>query len=248
MTKTLEQNADVSPAEPIVEPVAESAANDAASTAATPTVTEAHAEGSVEDKNLDWEGRFKGLQPKYQTLQETYKAEKSAWEKQRLEQLGRIGELEGNVKSAHEAVDGLTKDLEGAVTGQTNLEAEIEKLTKQIERHNLIMSEYPDLAILEGKGLLPADKSGDELKAALLEMRTIMGANAQAALANLSAGATGDDENITGRRSQGTDLQSIQEQLMTANKAGDAAEITRLTNLLVEEQEKIYVAQRGGAQ
>jgi hypothetical protein len=190
----------------------------------------------------DWEARFKGLQPKYQTAVETHKVDKIAWDADRIKLLGQVSDGETKLKSAQDEVSKLTETAETTGKGSEEMQTQIDTLGKQVERDKLIMAEYPDLALYESKGLLPKDLDGDELKTALNEFRVIQGGAALDALKALGAGETGDEELITGDRSKGSDVASLQDQLMKANVAGDPKEIKRLTDLLVAEQNKVFAA------
>ena len=199
-----------------------------------------------DDKGGDdnWEDRFKGLQPKYQQAVETYKTDKEAWDKDRINLLGQVSESETKLKSAQDEVKKLTEDAETSGTGKTEMQTQIDTLGKQLERNTLIMSEYPDLSLFEAKGMLPKDVEGEELKTALNEFRTLMGSAAIDALKDRDAGDTGDQDVSTGSRSQGKDIGSLQELLMKANAEGDAKEIKRVTDLLVEAQNKVFAAKQ----
>ena len=90
--------------------------------------------------------------------------------------------------------------------------------------------------------MLPKDVEGEELTTALNEFRTLMGGKAIDALKDLNAGDTGDEDLSSGSRSQGKDVGTLQELLMKANVEGDAKEIKRVTDLLVEAQNKVMAA------
>lgn len=192
--------------------------------------------------DTDWEGRYKGLQPKYQTVVEARKVEKESWDAERLKLLGQVSEADTALKGAQDAVKTLTDEAEESGTGKKEMQEQIDTLGKQLTRNNLIMSEYPDLALFEAKGQLRTDVEGEELVTALDEFRKLMGLTTIDALKDLSAGDTGDEDLTSGNRSQGDDLNSLQEQLMQANIDGDPKEIRRITDLLVTEQQKVFEA------
>lgn len=199
----------------------------------------------TDDKSsdTDWEKRFKGLQPKHQTLVEDNKnlkvqfaLDKKAWDEEKVTLGLEIDELKGGLKTATESGEGLTKSND-------ELAKTVGSLETQIERNTLIMSEYPDLAVLEAKSLIRKDLEGDELTEALDSMRSLMKTTGETAAAKLAAGATGSDEQITGSRGQGHDVNSISDLLMVAQKNKDQGEITRLTNLLIKQAETEIFAQ-----
>jgi len=204
------------------------------------------ADTQSQGSTTDWEARFKGLQPKYQQLKQAYETDKQAWEGERLKLMGQIAELETGLKSAQSDLEVLQEENKTWETEKADLQSQLDGMMKRIERTNLIMSEFPDLARFEAKGLIPQDKEGDELVAALTEMRTLITGSAEDVLKTLSAGSTGDSDHRTGSRAQGDDIVSIQNKLMDANLKGDAAEIARLTDLLVQKQNEIFAASGGG--
>lgn len=187
--------------------------------------------------DTDWEKRFKGLQPKHQTLVKDNKdlkvqfaLDKGEWDKEKVTLGLEIDELKGSLKTATEGGEGLTKSNEEL--GKT-----VGSLETQLERNTLIMSEYPDLAVLEAKDLIRKDLVGDDLTEALDSMRSLMKTTGAKAAADLAAGATVDGDQITGARSQGHDVNSISDLLMVAQKNKDQSEITRLTDLLISQAE-----------
>ena len=183
--------------------------------------------------DTDWEKRFKGLQPKHQTLVEEHKnlkvqiaLDKKAKDEAEVTLGLEIDELKGSLKTATEGSEGLTKSND-------ELGKMVESLETQLERNTLIMSEYPDLAVLEAKGLIRKDLDGDELTEALDSMRSLMKTTATKATADLAAGASADGDQITGTRGQGHSVNSISDLLMVAQKNRDHGEVTRLTDLLI---------------
>ena len=207
----------------------------AAKAAAASTQTE-KTDKSDKDKSSDedWEKRFKGLQPIHQTLVEDNKnlvvkvaLDKKDWDTKEAEFGVKITGLEGDLKKATESSDGLTKS-------NAELAKTVETLNTQAERSKMIMSDYPDLSVLEAQGLIRQDIEGDELTKALESMRSLMVATGKDAVKDLSVGAS--DANLTtGNRSQAKDVNSIGELLMVAQKDKNVDEVTRLTSLLVQQ-------------
>jgi chromosome segregation ATPase len=196
------------------------------------------------DDQKDWESSYKGLQPKYQALVE----EKKAWEDDRLKLGGTIAELETSVKASAETVKGMTDEATKAETASAELQKTIEGLTGKLERSELIMSEYPHLAGLESKGLLPPELMGDELKEKLDSMSEVLQEQGVSNTGAKIKGSTGDDDVTTGKRSQGDDVQSINQKIMEANQQGDTKEAARLMPLLLEAQNKKFAAAGIGVQ
>lgn len=211
--------------------VADKATADAAAAAAA---TAAGTGGTTDDASKDWEARFKGLQPLHQKLQD----EKKAWEDSRLKLGGQVAELDTALKAAQAQIVKLQEDGTKATSGQTELQKTVDGLQKQLERNALIMSDYPQLSVLEAKGLLPKDVEGDALKGALDSMLSVLTTEGQRLAGLKGAGSTGDGTHTTGARSQGDDLSTISDQLLEANQKGNAAEIKRLTGLLIDARNK----------
>lgn len=212
------------------------AADSAADKAAAASTQTDKTDKSTTDKSsdTDWEKRFKGLQPIHQTLVESNQnlvvqvaVDKKAQDTKEAEFDVKIGTLEGDLKKATETSDGLTKS-------NVELEKTIESLNTQAERNKMIMSDYPDLAVLEAQGLIRKDIEGDELTSALDSMRSLMVAKGKDAVKDLSIGSS-DADLTTGNRSQGKDVSSIGDLLMIAQKNRDVDEITRLSDLLVKQ-------------
>ncbi|MCK5307593.1 MAG: hypothetical protein KAJ73_03190 [Zetaproteobacteria bacterium] len=200
--------------------------------AADSTQTDKTDKGASSDEN--WEKRFKGLQPIHQTLVESNQnlvvqvaLDKKDRDTKEAEFDVKITGLEGDLKTATESSEGLTKS-------NTELEKTIESLNTQAERNKMIMSDYPDLAVLEAQGLIRKDLEGDELTTALDSMRSLMVAKGKDAISDLSIGSS-DADLTTGNRSQGKDVSSIGDLLMIAQKNRDVDEITRLSDLLVKQ-------------
>jgi chromosome segregation ATPase len=190
----------------------------------------------------DWEARFKGLQPKFQTLQQDFKGLEE--DKQKL--AGQLSEVESSLKTAEELVSEMKESSQSAQKAQEELQGMVDSLTEKSERSTLIMSEYPDLAALEAKGLLPQDVSGDDLKSTLDEMRSVLNTEAKEIIQKQAVGATGDGEHSSGSRTQGDDVTTISEMMIKAGQKGDMPEVARLSDLLVEAQNKEFAAQGVG--
>ncbi len=194
------------------------------------------------DDGKDWESSYKGLQPKYQTLV----TEKKAWEDDRLKLSGTIAELETTIKAATSTQDGMTKEAKASEDAQAGLQKTIDGLEVKNKRNDLIMSEYPHLAEMESKGLLPPDLEGEELTEKLDSMSELLKEQGVTNTGARIKGSTGDDDLSTGKRSQGDDVASLTGQIMEANAKGEIKEAARLTSLLLKAQNKKFAAQGVG--
>lgn len=193
----------------------------------------------VEDPpaNENWEERFKGLQPVHQKLVESSNALKAEY--------GTAQVTWGDEKASMQLqIDQLTTERDTLKTsstglGETNekLEQSIESLNAQIARNQLIMSEYPDLALFEARGLIAKELTGDDLTNALNDLRSLMKSKAVDVEAGRMAGSTGAEAGATGGRGEAKGVTDIGEQLMKAQREGDADEISRLSALLIKTAE-----------
>ncbi len=192
----------------------------------------------------DWEASYKGLQPKYQALV----TEKKAWEGDRLKLGGQIAELDTTIKTSAETLEGMTKEATKSDDASAEMQKTVDGLKGKLERSELIMSEYPHLAEMESKGLLPPDLEGEELTAKLDSMSELLKEQGVSNTGAKILGSTGEEDEIgTGQRSQGDDVASLTGKIMEANKAGETKEAARLTVLLLAAQNKKYAAAGVGA-
>lgn len=182
----------------------------------------------------DWEKRFKGLQPKHQKLVEDHKdataqflLDTAAWDKEKIDMGLKISTLDSELKKATEGLTGIQKSNE-------ELQGLVDSNKTKLDRNKMIMETYPDLAVLEAKGLIREDLDGDELTKALDDMRSLMVAKGEAAIKDLGTGAGGDGDHSSGARGQGMGSADIGEKLMIAQKNRDTDEINRLTELLIK--------------
>lgn len=192
----------------------------------------------------NWEKRFKGLQPKHQDLTEAHKGlqaqytlDKQNWDAEKATATAKVTALEADLAAAQE-------ELESLKSGNEELQSTVGSLETKLERNALIMSEYPDLSVLEAKGLIRDDLEGDELTTALNELRSLMVKQGEQALQDLNAGSTGDDRQSSGGRGQKMDLGSINQKLMDAQKSGDWEEADRLTKLLIAEADATVLQEK----
>lgn len=185
--------------------------------------------------DTDWEKRFKGLQPKHQKLVEDHKGalvqhglDTEAWGKEKVELGLKIDTLESELKAAAEKAESLAKSNE-ELTGL------VDSGKAKLERNALIMSEYPELAVMEAKGLIREDLEGDALTEALNDLRSLMVAKGEQAVKDKSKGSTGDDSHSSGGRGQSMSVTDLNQKIMDAQKAGEYEEADRLTKLLIQE-------------
>lgn len=190
----------------------------------------------------DWEARFKGLQPKVQELAEANKALTS----ERLQHLGRISELEGLLTASDKKIEESQKQLDAATSAQTEFQETINTLEKEAERATLIMSDYPDLAQMEAKGLIAPGLFGEELKTKLEDLRSVLKSKGANVVETLIAGSTSVEETKTGSRTQGDTVADIDQLMQAAMKNGDMKEVDRLEQLLIKQANR-EVFQQGGA-
>jgi chromosome segregation ATPase len=204
---------------------------------ATPVETQ-----TTEDKGKeDYEARFKGLQPKVQELAEANKSLTS----ERLQLLGTISEQEAQLTAAQKQLEEKQGEVDAATKAQEESQGTIDTLEAQIERQTLIMSEFPDLAQMEAKGLINPALSGDELKTHLGEMRSILKSQGVSAMESLTAGSTSAEETKTGARTQGDSIADIDQKMQAAMREGNMEEVNRLEKILIEQADKVVFTDQG---
>lgn len=192
-----------------------------------------------DDAAEDFERKFKGLQPKYQTLV----TEAQEHEGELLKLGGKIAELETTIAASGETIVKMGETAKEAEKGSDGLQKTNEELEGKLERTNLIMSDYPDLAALEAKGLLPVDVEGEELKEKLDSMSEVLKEQGADNIGEKIKGSTGDEDVKTGGRSKGDSIEDTSQKILEANKAGDTKESARLTAILLEQQNKVFDAE-----
>jgi hypothetical protein len=195
----------------------------------------------------DWEKRFKGLQPLYQSVKADFDAFKGTAETEKTQLMGKISILEGEIKTKDESIAKVQADLSASIKGQDELKGTVTTLEKKLSRQTLIMSQFPDLGSFEAKGLISPELEGDALLKALTDMRDLLGSNGRQALEQTLAGSTSVHEASNVGRTSGDDVKTLGQKLMEANIKGDAAEISRLTSLLVEAQRKEQATARSAS-
>ena len=221
--------------EPKVEPT---------TTEVKPTGTEEPTKPATEEPKAgeDYEARFKGLQPKVQELAEANKSLTG----ERLTHLGKISELELTLDAEVKKTEQSAKDADAAAKAQEESQGTIDTLQAKLDRQALIMSDFPDLAVMEAKGLIDPGLKGDDLKLKLSEMRLILQTKGESAVGSLVAGSTSVEEAVTGARTQGDTVSDVDQLIQAALKAGDFKEVDRLEGILIDRANK-EVFNQGGA-
>lgn len=110
-----------------------------------------------------WQGRFTGLQGKYQTDQKRW-AEDSA----------RVLELDTTLKTKTGDQEKTLLELEQVRKSLAEQTGKVDVVQTALDRLKLVTGEYPELLSFEHKGLLPAG-TGDELKAKLTDFKAQLG-------------------------------------------------------------------------
>lgn len=126
----------------------------------------------------EFEARFKGMQAEYGRLQGEHKT-----------LAGTYSTLEEQFKAAVGQRESLSLEHDKLKGEHAKATDELTSLRAQFERTRLVLSEFPDLAQLEARGLLPTGQ-GDDLKKKLAEFRdTLKGMSSQQA-AQIVVGGT----------------------------------------------------------
>jgi len=182
------------------------------------------------EKNVDWEKKYKNLQPLYQNLKESEKS----WDTERQQLKGQIDEMGQRVEEFEAQITTLNGQIEEGQQKSQGLEVEKTDLNKALERNQIIMSQFPDLVSYESKGLLPKDKEGDDLVQSLNDFRSLLSEAGAKNIQDQSAGFTPGHEHQSGGRNQADTAESLQDKIIQANQSGNFDEAIRLTNILVD--------------
>lgn len=145
----------------------------------------------VDGKNInEWVKSYKGLQTSYLSLQTKLNNE--------------IADLNAKLEAANAKIEELGLGTKGKETEMTALQARLaaqsqelatlksdhSALESTVARKNLVMSEFPELASFEAKGLLPTAEDEEKMKAAFGTFRETLAATAGASVADFISGAS----------------------------------------------------------
>lgn len=121
---------------------------------------------------VDWEKRYKGLQKTFDALTNKF----NKLQEQYDQLVAESEELRQKTKGHEAEKTALSNSLHQKETENDTLSKQIAAHALERERTKLIMTEYPDLAQFEAKGLLPSAETVEALKPLLDEFRgTIKG-------------------------------------------------------------------------
>jgi hypothetical protein len=149
-------------------------------------------------KSTDWEASYKGLQTSYNKYKETSDRTIAETTRKLAELQTQFEETKLNAGSKDGQMTTLTKQVTDLTTQLEALKGE--KATKEgdLARAKLIMSEFPELAKWEAKGLIAKGKDDEESKAILTQFRETMAGQLGIDLKNLMSGATPPGSGNTG--------------------------------------------------
>ena len=149
------------------------------------------------EKKTDWEAAYKGLQRNYDKLQKQFT------------------ELQGKYDQLTEESEGTKQSHKLLGTEKESIMAQNVALTKQIaslqdsetsrtlerDRYSLVLTDFPDLAAFEAKGLLPTGNNVDELREKFTKFREALGKTGDDKVKDALKGAgPGDVGDQTGKK------------------------------------------------
>ena len=123
---------------------------------------------SGEGDQTNYQAAYKGLQVKYEKL----KGQFDTLELRYNEEVANHNEAKQGMTATEKTVQKLQAEIDMLKAQSSTQLADLSKKDRIVARQRLIMSEYPDLADLEGDGLLPTAEDDVTLKAALEKLRT----------------------------------------------------------------------------
>lgn len=180
------------------------------------------------EATVDWEKRYKGLQRTYDA-----QVAKFASLQEQYDQL--VAEVEGERQKSK----GHETEKQTLATSVQQLTAERDDLNKKLATHvftqdrmKMILSEFPDLAQFEAKGLLPTADTLENLKPLLEAFRETMGGMVgddvrKKLLGSSPAGGSSSSNNGAGKRSK-EEIYARLVQLAGSNKSEDRLEYQNL--------------------
>lgn len=128
--------------------------------------------GAYDGKTAEqWARSYKGLQSHVNKLNDTVASLTS-------ERDGVVSEYEtakASISDFETAKAELAGQVDGLGTQLSDANASLVEMTAKVERQSLIMSEFPDLASFEAKGLLPTSDDPEVLRETLTSFRDAIG-------------------------------------------------------------------------
>jgi len=138
------------------------------------------------DQGTNWEAAYKTLQRNHSTLQAqvaTLQGQNETLNTDLATRANEINSLTAQTSQQTETVNTLTTQLQG-------LETERGSLSATLERQNLIMGEFPQLASFEAQGLLPQAEGAEGMREVFTKFAATIDGIRTTAVENLMEGAS----------------------------------------------------------
>ena len=173
----------------------------------------------------NWEAAYKGLQKKLSALQ----AQADLWKSERDDVTAQLSSSKADLTIANGKVDAFTSQVASFEGQVATLQGNFNAANGKLERTELIMSTYPDLAKFEAKGLLPQADTIDDLTTKLTDFREALGVSVTQSVDATLAGASLPQEESTGG-DEGLSDDALRDKMMFAS-GRDPVEYARLQKI-----------------
>jgi hypothetical protein len=191
-------------------------------------------ETTTQQKPVDAPAEDQSYKARYDGLNKTYQTHRSQWESEKVAKDGLIADFTAKQKdweSKNAEFQKLitSKDAAFAALEKDRAEADTRAATliKRVQRQDLFMAKYPDLAGFDAEGLLRTDLEGEELDGYLSKMQGRLGTLRKDALDDVMSGAT--PSTAPGTRDDGKlDKETMFKQLNDAIEKNDMAAYNNL--------------------
>ena len=176
-----------------------------------------------DDGKTDWEKSYKGLQRKMAALQ----TQADTWKDERDGAITEVQSLKADLTTAQGEKEALETKVTGLETQVTEATGRADKAEGSLDRAELIMSDYPELAQFETDGLLPEAEDTEALKDKLEKFQKALDAKVDKGVDKTLEGATktpNDDDDPDANLTE----DQLYERMMDAANSGDTKERQRL--------------------
>lgn len=140
----------------------------------------------------EWAKSYKGLQGAYQKLQNETKTQVDTLNTQLADAQTQIESLKQGGTSKDDQLTVLQTEVAKKQEELTKLQTDKANADQQLQRKNLVMQEFPELASWEAQGLLPSADSDDALREQLEKFRGTLAGQVGAGVKQTLKGASPD--------------------------------------------------------
>jgi hypothetical protein len=146
----------------------------------------AQSQTQPQNQGTNWEAAYKTLQRNHNDLQAKFTGVEGQNNNLAAQLATRANEFSNVQTQLHAA----TANIETLTSQVTGLESERGSLAATLERSKLIMGEFPQLAMFEAQGLLPAADNVDTMRDVFAKFSATIQGIQESAISNLMVGAS----------------------------------------------------------